>query len=257
MSAVSVITIIKDDYQGLKNTFESLARQQFHNWDLTIVVGKSSDQSLETAKLYESTDTRVRVIKQSGLGLYQAMNEGLRNVYGEYCWFMNAGDTFFGTEALGFAYKRITDAGVDLVIGGHMVCHKGRIQAFVKSNKQLAIWSFAFNRRGGCHQAMLFRTKKLLELGGFDTRYRLSSDFRTVLMLTRSSRVLRLNSILCEVEPGGIADSNLKDVIIEKHIIRKELLDTNLFRITNWWWTILALSKLEIKRIFRSVKCLI
>lgn len=257
MNAISVITIVKDDYQGLRNTYESLLRQKFFDWDLIVVVGKSSDQSLETAKLFEREDTRVKVIEQTGLGLYQAMNEGLRSVKSEYCWFMNAGDRFFGTESLRCAYKKITSLEADLVIGGHIICHKAGTQTFLKSSRKLATWSFAFDRRGGCHQAMLFRTKKLLEVGGYDTRFRLSSDFRSVLMIVSRSRVFRLNLILCQITPGGIADSNLKDVITEKYFIRRELLNSSFFRLTNLCWTLLALSKLKLKNIHRSIKCFI
>jgi hypothetical protein len=94
-----------------------------------------------------------------------------------------------------------------------------------------------------------------LEVGGYDTRFRLSSDFRSVLMIVSRSRVFRLNSILCEITPGGIADSNLKDVIIEKHLIRRELLNSSFFSFTNLCWTFLALGKLKLKTLIgpRSV----
>ena len=77
MAKVSVITIVKDNLIGLRNTHESLLRQSFSDWEMIIVVGDSSDGTLTFARTLQREDSRICLIEQKGVGIYEAMNDGL------------------------------------------------------------------------------------------------------------------------------------------------------------------------------------
>ena len=128
MAKVSVITIVKDNLNGLKNTHESLLSQSFLDWEMIIVVGDSSDGTLTFARTLQSEDPRLRLIEQKGTGIYEAMNEGLGIAVGIYTWFMNAGDKFTSDTILKAAVDEVTKNDFGLVIGSHQI--QGSTQNF-------------------------------------------------------------------------------------------------------------------------------
>ena len=249
MAKVSVITIVKDNLNGLKNTHESLLSQSFQDWEMIIVVGDSSDGTLTFAKTLQGEDPRLRLIEQKGTGIYEAMNEGLGIAVGVYAWFMNAGDKFTSETILKAAVNEITKNDFGLVIGSHQI--QGSTQNFRNRYPagEVTAVNFAFNRGGGCHQAMIFRTAILKEIGGFNLYYSLASDFDLVIRLIKISRVTRVSEVYADIEPGGIADQKIFQVHHEKHQIRVRLLGGMSIFIASSIWTFLARTRIVLRNL--------
>jgi len=72
---ITIITIVKNNKCGLEKTVGSLFDQSFMNWELIILVGKSTDGTLELASSFTDMDGRVRHIEQIGDAIYPAMNQ--------------------------------------------------------------------------------------------------------------------------------------------------------------------------------------
>lgn len=251
MTQVSIITVVKDHLIGLKYTHESLLKQTFLDWEMIIVVGDSSDGTLAFARSLQCEDPRVRLIEQSGSGIYDAMNEGLSVAVGIYTWFMNAGDKFASGLILTRAVNEIAKSEVGLVIGGHQI--EGGTQHYSHRYRQgnMTAIHFAFNRGGGCHQAMIFRTAILKEIGGFNVSYSLASDFDLVIKVIKKSRATRISEICASIEPGGIADRKIFQVHQQKHQIRRRLLGGRFIFTASLIWTILARIKILLRYVFR------
>ena len=181
MPKISIITVVKDHEAGLSRTFKSIQGQEFQDWEMIIVVGKSKDKTLEVALAFQEIESRVRVLEQEGFGIYSAMNQGLAITTGEYTWFMNAGDKFYANSVLQKALECIGASQAGLLIGSYGVESCTVTTIYPNKNKGVSAYSFAFNRRSGCHQSMLFRSNTIRKLGGFDTSYLLASDFDLVL----------------------------------------------------------------------------
>lgn len=254
MALVSVITIVKDHPFGLRETFASLSEQDLSDWELLIVVGPSQDSTLVTARDIASTGQNVEVIEQSGSGIYDAMNEGIRNAKGEFVWFMNAGDKFADSHVLSIAVDEITKAGVGLVIGGY------RLDRTVQEDRsfpprKMSAFKFAFNRRGGCHQAMIFRNESLRQVGEYDLTYSLASDFELVLKVIKSAGAIRVSKVFASIEPGGVADKNIFQVHLQKHQIRKSIMGKNPFiTLLSWAWSVAASSKIRLRHLLLRIQ---
>lgn len=252
MGLVSIVTIVKDHADGLQETFGSLAEQDYSDWEMLIVVGKSSDSTNDVARNYANSDLRIKVIEQSGLGIFQAMNQGIENARGEFIWFMNAGDRFADSHVLREAVDEISKTEAGVVIGGYRIGGPAGGRTFSNSRRSISDLSFAFSRRGGCHQAMIFRTSIVKELGGYVAGYSLNSDFDLVLKVIRTYGALRVPLVFAEVEAGGTADQNIFKVHREKHKIRKVYFGiTNPVILLSWAWTIAARTKIILRRIVR------
>ena len=248
MASVSVITIVKDHAAGLEATHQSLLDQSFIDWEMVIVIGVSIDATLAVAKNLQRIESRIRLIEQNGSGIYEAMNEGLASASGEFTWFMNAGDKFASTSTLAHAVGYMSQNNVGAVIGGYRIESSSQNKTYSYPPRNITGLSFAFNRRGGCHQAMIFRTNILKDLGGFSTSYSLAADFDLVLKVIQKSKANRVSEIYASIEPGGRADLGIFLVHNQKHQIRKNLFGGPIVFLASLLWTALARMKIILRR---------
>lgn len=247
VARVSIVTIVKDHVTGLLNTHISVVRQTYSDWEMLIIVGNSNDNTLLTARALESHDSRIKVLEQKGDGIYGAMNEGLEIADGEFVWFMNAGDKFAENNVLSNAVNEMSRSDIGLLVGGYQIEGGGDRQIYTFPKKDLKIFSFAFNRRGGCHQAMIFRTLPLKKLGGYEPIYTLAGDFKLILKVIRDEGARRVSDVYAEIEPGGRADQGILLVHSQKHSIRKEILKGPFVLFLSFAWTKLASFKIRMR----------
>ena len=109
---VSVITVVKNDPLGLARTLASVAAQDYSNYQLIVIDGASTDDTLE---LLRQNAPKINVcLSEPDFGIYHAMNKGVVLADGEWLLFMNAGDEFADVGALSHAVAA-TALEVDVV----------------------------------------------------------------------------------------------------------------------------------------------
>jgi glycosyltransferase involved in cell wall biosynthesis len=105
---LSIITVTKDDPDGLRRTIDSVDRQSFNDFEHIVINGtKDADRALQISLF--SRDVR-KFIFQRDSGIYDAMNIGLSCATGEYILFLNGGDELLD-DALLTAEKHSSDKG--------------------------------------------------------------------------------------------------------------------------------------------------
>lgn len=252
--AVSIISIARNNKEGLSNTYESVLAQTYKSWELLLVIAPSQDGTNAYSENLASSDPRIKTFAQIGLGIYSAMNQGLKEANGDYVWFLNSGDEFYDYATLEFALKQIKQLDADLLIGGYLVSGDSNSRQYLKSTKRLSSLEFAFNRRGGCHQAMLFHKKRVIEFGGFDIGFELASDFDLVMKIVKKKNSFRAERVFACIEPGGVSDQRIYDVIHEKHQIRRSHFERKtLVLFISIGWGIAVKSKIRARNFFRSL----
>lgn len=93
MYTLSIITINRDNAEGLEKTIHSVLKQIRRDFEYIIIDGASSDNSLEVIKRYSrECPIRISWISEADNGIYNAMNKGIRMASGEYIQFLNSGD---------------------------------------------------------------------------------------------------------------------------------------------------------------------
>ena len=249
MPRVSVITVVKDDPSGLRTTHESLIGQTFNDWEMLIVAAPVQDETLDVAVEFQASDSRIHLHEQISTGIYGAMNEGITGADGEFIWFMNAGDTFASNLVLARAVEEFSNNRVGVLIGGYRILNGASNQIFSYPKGKVTVINFAFNRRGGCHQAMIFHAQVLKDIGGFNTAYALASDFDLVLKVIKKADARRVPEIYAAIEPGGRADQGIFLVHKEKHLIRRNLLGGPTILLASLLWTGLARTKIISRRV--------
>ena len=113
---VSIITVNYNNESGLKRTLESIKSQIFTDYELLVIDGASSDDSVAVINAYSKKITSMRFVSEKDGGIYNAMNKGTDMAIGDYLIFMNSGDRFYDDQSLEQSAKFL-DGEVDIVSG--------------------------------------------------------------------------------------------------------------------------------------------
>jgi putative colanic acid biosynthesis glycosyltransferase len=235
MASVSIVTVVRNNADGLTKTLKSALSQDFSDWELIIVYGQSEDSTYEVASEFCKQDSRFSLVKQSDKGIYEAMNLGIDESRADYLWFMNSGDQFYSVSSLDIGLNAIKDSHHGFVVGGYKIENEERV--FRQSSGEISLIKFALSRRGACHQAMVFRKDSITAARNFDTRFRLAADHKLCLEIIKDSGAYKISEILAIMEPDGFSDKNLKRMHKEKSLIRAEIFANNpTARALGWVW---------------------
>jgi len=252
MASVSIVTIVKNNADGLTRTLKSALSQDFPDWELIIVYGQSEDDTFEVATEFCKLDSRFSLVKQTDQGIYEAMKLGISKSQADFLWFMNSGDQFYSMSSLKVGFNAIKNRQHGFVVGGYKIENDKRV--FRQRTGELSQIKFALSRRGACHQAMVFRKDSILKAGNFDTRFRLAADHKLCLEIIKNSGAYKISEILAIMEPDGFSDKNLKRMHKEKALIRTVIFANNpLARALGWVWMKAASIKSGV-RLFRNGK---
>lgn len=202
---ISIITITYNAESTIGHTLESVASQNFGNYEHILIDGASDDNTLGVARKYK----HVKIHSEKDNGLYDAMNKGLRFARGRYVLFLNSGDTFHSDSTLE-AYARRAERGDDIIFGDTVIVDKDRhiigkrhLTAPINLTKQ------SFNKGMLiCHQAFMVKRSIAPE---FDTAYRFSADYDwTIKCIDRADprRCSNLSMITIDYLHDGLTDHN-------------------------------------------------
>ena len=114
---VSIVTIVRNDIEGLTRTVASAQAQKHNSWELLIKDGQSTDGTAEFSEKLTATDERIRLIRGHDINLYDAMNIAYHQASGEFLIFLNAGDTFHDDAALSRALDEMETSKQPVDIG--------------------------------------------------------------------------------------------------------------------------------------------
>lgn len=109
---VSVITINYNNKDGLLATVRSVIQQTCKDFEYIVIDGGSTDGSVEIIKEY--ADEIAYWVSEHDRGIYHAMNKGIEQAHGEYCLFLNSGDTLHDAEVIKSVVPLLS---ADIVVG--------------------------------------------------------------------------------------------------------------------------------------------
>ena len=179
----SIITVTWNAADAIVPTLESVQRQTSSDYEMLIIDGASTDDTLK--KVREASIASLRVFSEPDNGLYDAMNKGLNLARGRYIIFLNAGDAFASDTVL--ARMAMQATGNPGVIYGQtqLVNEKREVVGMrhLTAPKRLTANSF-LNGMVVCHQAFVARSDLVPQ---FDLQYRFSADYDWCIKVLRKS----------------------------------------------------------------------
>ena len=115
MVKVSVIIPVYNVEKYLEECLESIIDQSLEDIEIVCVNDGSTDNSLSILESYAELDNRIKIISQENHGLAAARNTGLKNINGDYVYFIDS-DDFLELSALEELYNLAKEKSLDFVM---------------------------------------------------------------------------------------------------------------------------------------------
>ena len=119
---VSIVVPTLNSARYLREVLDGVVAQTYGRWELVVVDGGSTDATREIAAGYP----RTRVLRQRGVGIADAWNEGIEAARGELIGFLDSDDVWEPRKLALQVAALEADAGVECVISfGRFVLEPG------------------------------------------------------------------------------------------------------------------------------------
>ncbi|NLZ34960.1 MAG: glycosyltransferase family 2 protein [Clostridiales bacterium] len=118
MVKVSIIVPVYNCESSIKNTINSILKQNFNDFELILINDGSEDKSGLICDELAMKDKRIKVIHQKNSGPGAARNRGINEAEGKYITFVDADDTV-DVDWLDLMISTIEDNNVDLICTGY------------------------------------------------------------------------------------------------------------------------------------------
>ena len=218
---LTIITVVRDASDDFATTLASIQAQDLDHVEF-VVIDSSTDRAEIPTLL---TDCEANYTWTDPAGIYAAMNTGLQQATGDYVYFLNAGDTLAtaGTLAMVgtvlrtqrpewmYAEVQMSDAHGNVIATPNWDYDSEQRTCFSRGNFP-------------CHQGTFVMRTLLLDLGGFDTNYRIVADYAAFLKLSQRSRPMHIDDVVAVFQPGGVSTIRWREAIDEFHRARREIL---------------------------------
>ncbi|MCF8428606.1 MAG: glycosyltransferase [Bacteroidia bacterium] len=169
---ISLITVTFNAEQLLAQTWQSAMNQTYQNFELILIDGGSSDNTLQVAKKFENKIGTI--ISEPDKGIYDAMNKGIKAAKGEWVYFLNAGDSFYNNEVLASIFENKNQEDFELIYGKVQTINEPTGVNYINGKK--VTFSDFFSHYPICHQATFTHVKAFKKIGFYNINYKLVSD---------------------------------------------------------------------------------
>ena len=209
----SLITATFNSQKSIAFCLNSVMIQTYSNFEVIIVDGASTDETL--LKIQQFNDPRIKVISEKDDGLYHALNKGISMATGDVVGFLHSDDFFPDECVLENLYKSLHSEQVDGVYANLKYVSQS------DSNKVVRDWKskpFKFeNLKYGWmppHPTLFLKRDIYNTLGGFNTNFRIAADYDFILRLFSSNKfqIKYLNIYTTHMRVGGASNKSFKSI---------------------------------------------
>lgn len=183
MPLLSIITINRNNAQGLKKTIESVVTQtetDFNDIEYIIIDGNSTDGSKDIIKEFagnpEYKDKITYWVSEPDTGIYNAMNKGIKKATGDYCLFLNSGDYLIDNVLKKILDELKKDNKTDI-----FYTDIPQTQDHKQCNFPKKLDYIYFLEQSIYHQGTFIRTNLFNKIGSYSENYKIVSDWEFFL----------------------------------------------------------------------------
>ena len=241
----SIIVVSLNAGEELINTVDSILEQTYSDIEIIVKDGFSKDGSIEKLPVNES----IKVYQEKDNGIYDAMNQAIAYISGDYVLFLNCGDTFYSKDVLKEISEYIDDNVDNCIYYGD--CYTVNRNAFVRYPDMFD--DYICCTKTLCHQATIYKTE-LLKNKGFDTKYKIVADFHYyVRAYVNGIKLIHIPVVIANYLGGGASETyeNRKKAMKDADEILREYLGIKRYKAVQ---RKSFLSGKKIKKIFAGSK---
>lgn len=218
---ISIITVNYNNREGLLKTVLSVVGQTQAPYEFIVIDGGSDDGSKDVIEEYRNHFSYW--VSEPDGGIYNAMNKGIDKATGDWCIFLNSGDSFCNDYVL----EQLEAAGAeaDIICGNvNILSDPPRLKKAPDSISMDYLYDSSI-----CHQSALIRTT-ILKKYHYDEKYRIVADrklFVQALVLDNAT-YMPIDIDIADYDVTGISSQNQLPSDQEYRRVLEELIPTRI-----------------------------
>ena len=190
---VSVLMTAYNREQFIGEAIESVVNATYSNWELIIVDDCSKDNTVCIAKLYESTDKRIKVYKnEKNLGDYPNRNKAASYAKGKYIKYCDSDDKLFdwSLDYCVQTMEKFPEAGM-----GILKLNKEVKQEYLLSKESIYTNFFKHPILSIGPSGTIIKRESFEQIGGFNPGFGVASDMYFNLKMAAHFPLVLLSSV--------------------------------------------------------------
>lgn len=204
---VSIITVCYNSEETIRDTIESVLKQEYKKIEYIIIDGQSKDNTLAIALEYEEAFRErgyiYRIVSEKDNGIYDAMNKGIRLAQGELIGIINS-DDWYEPMAVKTAVETYMEEKYDMFYADICLITQDGRKIIKHSKKDVFPTSRHWNH------PTTFITKCTYEELGLYRNEGIHDDFDLVLRIRKAEKkIIIKNIVLANFRAGGASNSKL------------------------------------------------
>lgn len=214
MYRISIITVVKNNAQTIKDAIDSVLSQTYQNIEYIVIDGGSTDGTIDIIKKYKNKISKY--ISEQDKGIYDAMNKGIKEASGDIIGFLNSDDMYNDENVLNRIYEVFAKTKVDIVYGDLVYVEKSNTSKIIRYWKAGEYKKGAFKRGWHPPHPSFFVKKEIYErYGCFDLDYRIAADYELMLRFIEKYRIktVYIQNLLVKMRTGGESNRSVANII--------------------------------------------
>ncbi len=211
---ISIVTATWNCAEVLPDCLNSINNQTYDNREHIVVDGGSIDGTLEL--INEKLNAIDLLISEPDSGIYDALNKGIRHSTGDVIGFLHADDLYYSTDTLAKISLAFNDPSICAVYGDLTYVSRENTSKIIRKWRSNS-FEMEKLKRGWMppHPTLYVRREWYEKIGGFDSNYRISADYLSILRLFSDStfKSIYLPQILIKMRIGGVSNKSLVTIL--------------------------------------------
>lgn len=238
---LTIITINRNNAEGLEKTMQSVSSQTCNDFEYIVVDGASTDRSVEVIKSVAGRfGNRLKLISEPDKGIYNAMNKGIGMASGEYVQFLNSGDCLASDDVVKRMYGALEQSGIPGILYGNMLkdMSDGRMmrdRSFAgRDISFLGFYTGTLN-----HSPAYIRRGLFDKYGRYDEGYKIVSDWKWYIqaIILGEEKPVYADIDVTLFDMNGISETNKELDKAERKKVLEELFHPSIIADYDKWAT--------------------
>lgn len=228
---ISVITVSFNSEETIKDTIRSVYKQDYHDIEYIAVDGKSSDNTVNIIKHYESlfkeSKKQFRWVSEKDGGIYDAMNKGIGMVTGDVVGILNSDDYFYDNMVLSDIATQFKKRNIDCLYGD-LIYVEPQTKKVTRKWKSKKYRVGLFEKSWAPAHPTFYCKKDIYEeLGLYRTDFKIAADVELMYRYIEKHKIKSyyFDRFMVVMRQGGVSNRGLKSTYIATREMQKAFQD--------------------------------
>lgn len=215
MLKVSIITACYNSASTIRDTLDSVAKQDYPNIEYIIVDGISSDNTLEIVKSYGKVISKISSEKDGGI--YFALNKGISMASGDIIAILHSDDFYTHNKVIFDMVALFEKSKCEIAYADLQYVNYENTESIVRHWKSGVYSDGLFLNGWMPPHPTLFVKKSIYDTFGlFDTRLQSAADYEFMLRVIHKNKIYPayLPEVIVKMRTGGKSNMSMKNRII-------------------------------------------